>query len=118
MVVGARTPEELETLLEDALVVRDRQMLVELFDEGAVFVAGQARPARGGEEIATVALATWSGDHAFVADPRRVMQARDIALIVVKGGVNVARRGRDGGWRYAVVLKSGTDDAASERRAQ
>jgi hypothetical protein len=64
-----------------------------------------------------VALATWSGDHAFVADPWRVMQARDIALIVGKGGVNVARRGRDGAWRYAIVLTSGTDEAASERRA-
>jgi hypothetical protein len=115
---GARTPEELETLFEDALVVRDRQMLAELFEEGAVFVAGQARPARGGEEIATVALATWSGNHAFVADPRRVMQVRDIALILVKGGVNVVCRGRDGAWRYAIVVKSLADVAAGERRAQ
>src|SRR5688572_17356877 len=44
---GARTPEELEMLFEDALVVRDPQMLAELFEEGAVFIAGQALPARG-----------------------------------------------------------------------
>jgi uncharacterized protein YciI len=115
---GARTPEELEMLFEDALVVRDPQMLAKLFEEGAVFIAGRALPARGGEEIATVALATWSGDDAFIADPRRVMQARDVALIVVEGGVNVVRRGRDGAWRYAIVVESLADVAAGERRAQ
>ncbi len=115
-IAGARTPEELETLLEDVLVIRDRQALVELFEEGAVLVAGDQQPARGGMEIARLVLATWEGDHAYIADPRRVMQARDIALIVGDQVINVVRRGHDGAWRYAIVLLS--VDGESERSSQ
>ena len=104
VVGGARTPEELETLFEDALLIRDPASLATLVEEAAVLVAGDAQPARGGEEIARLALATWEGDHSYVAQPRRVVQARDIALIVVERGVNVARRDRNGAWRYAVLL--------------
>jgi len=104
MSAGARTPEELETLFEDALVMGDRQALAELFEAGAVLVAGDQRPGRGGAEIARLALATWQGDATYVADPRRVTQARDIALVVDDQGINVARRGGDGAWRYSIVL--------------
>ena len=109
MVAGARTPEELETLLEDALVVRDGEALVGLFEEGAVFVAGDGSAARGGEEIARWATALWAGDRTYVADPRRVVQARDLALVVAEQAINVVRRGRDGAWRYAIVLLSVDD---------
>ncbi|MDP9368202.1 MAG: hypothetical protein M3Q03_08005 [Chloroflexota bacterium] len=109
VVGGARTPEELETLFEDALLIRDPASLATLFEEAAVLVTGDAQPARGGEEIARLALATWEGDRTYVAEPRRVVQARDIALIVVERGVNVARRDRNGTWRYAVLLKSVDD---------
>ena len=47
---GAQTPEELETLLEDTFVVRDRQALAALFEDGAVLGAGGLE-ARGGEAI-------------------------------------------------------------------
>lgn len=43
---GARTPEELETLLEDALVIRDGEALAALFGSGAALVTGGERPAR------------------------------------------------------------------------
>ena len=43
---GARTPEELETLLEDAFVVRDGEALIELFEDGAVLVGSGAEKAR------------------------------------------------------------------------
>ena len=104
MSVSARTPEELETLLEDALVLRDRQALAELFEAGAVLVVGEERPARGAEAIARLALATWADDRTYVADLRRVLQTRDLALIVAEGGINVVRRDSDGVWRYAIVL--------------
>ncbi len=42
----ARTPEELETLLEDAFVIRDREAVAELFEHGAVLGDGP-REARG-----------------------------------------------------------------------
>ena len=116
MSTGARTPEELETLFEDALMMRDGQALAELFEAGAVLVAGNERQGRGGEEIARLALATWEGDRTYIADPRRVVQAGDIALIVAEQGLNVVRRGRDGAWRCAIV-RLPVDDG-TERRKQ
>lgn len=106
MSAGARTPEELETLFEDTLVLRDHQALAELFERGAVLVVGDERSARGGEAIARLALVTWEGDHTYIADPQLVMQARDIALIVSERGINVVRRGDDGTWRYVIVRQS------------
>lgn len=117
MSAEARTPEELETLFEDALVLRDERALVALFDEGAVLVADGARPVCGAAAIARRALAAWPDDRPYVADPRRVLQARDTALIVAAGGVNVLRRGRDGAWRYAIILQSVAIGMACERRA-
>ncbi len=60
----ARTPEELETLLEDAFVVRDDKALAPLFEDDAVLVTGDGpREARGGEEIARFATAMWDRPH-------------------------------------------------------
>jgi len=73
---GARTPEELETLFEDALLVRDHQVLTALFESGATLVMGGQQPVRGGEAIARAALATRDGIGAYVADPRRVLLAQ------------------------------------------
>lgn len=40
MQAGAHTPEELETLFEDACVTRHRDAVAALFEDGAVLVAG------------------------------------------------------------------------------
>src|SRR5215204_7822621 len=101
---GARTPEELETLFEDALLVRDHQVLTALFESGATLVMGGQQPVRGGEAIARAALATRDGIGAYVADPRRVLLARNSVLVITDQGVNVMQRGADGSWRYAIVL--------------
>lgn len=106
---GARSPEELETLLEDALLVGDRNALVDLFEEGAVLTVAGERSARRAQPVAELALATWSGDHSYVADPRQVIQARDVALVITGRGTNVARRDRDGAWRYVIVRQSSED---------
>jgi hypothetical protein len=103
---GARSPEELETLLEDAFVIRDGEALIELFEMGAVLVGGDVQEARGEEEIAQFAAALWDRDHTYVADPHRILQARDTALVVADGGINVARRGSDGDWRYVIAFLS------------
>lgn len=104
---GARTPEELETLFEDAFVIRDREALALLFEEEAVLVAGAgAREARG-PDIVRIAAAMWDRDITYVADPRRVLQARDTALVLARRGVNVVRRAGDGSWRYAISLLDG-----------
>ncbi|HVD56990.1 MAG TPA: hypothetical protein VNC17_09100 [Thermoleophilaceae bacterium] len=104
---GANTPEELETLLEDAFVLQDRDALVELFDEGAVLVAESDRSeARGAEAIARSADALWGAERIYVAEPGRVLQARDTALVFGGRGVSVLRRGHDGAWRYAISVLS------------
>jgi hypothetical protein len=104
---GASTPEELEALLEDALVLRDHESLVELFDEAAVLDAGVGpREARGAAEIRRLATVLCLGRPFYLAEPRRVVQARDTALVVSERGVSVAQRSGDGSWRYTISVLS------------
>ena len=80
MPAGARTPEELETLLEDAFVLHDPQALAELFQPGAMLVVSGGLPeARGRRQIARVAAQLWDAERSYLADPRRILQARDTA---------------------------------------
>ena len=101
---GAQTPEELETLLEDAFVVRDPGALARLFAPGAVLGEARAGEARGNERITRLAIAMWERDYTYLASPQRVLQARDTALVVGVRGINVVRRDSDGRWLYAVSL--------------
>src|SRR5688572_5063999 len=102
---GARTPEELETLFEDVFIIRDAAALAQLFEEGAVLVAGDGvQEARDGEEIVRFARAMWERDYTYVANPRRVLQTRDTALVVAERSINVVRRGSDGTWRFSISL--------------
>ncbi len=96
MYSGAQTPEELEMLFEDSLLLRDSKLLMALFTDGAALVIGK-REAAHGEDIARLALATWDGDQTYVVDPQRVIQVRDMALIVSEQGINVVRRDSTGG---------------------
>jgi len=74
-----------------------------LFEDGAVLDAGAGlAQARGADHIGALASALW--ERPFVADPRRVLQARDTALVVGERSIGVARRGADGAWRYAISL--------------
>jgi hypothetical protein len=105
MEAGARTPEELETLLEDAFVLHDHQALAQLFHPGAILVGGGRLPeARGRRQIARVAAQLWDLDRGYLADPRRVLQVHDTALVLAGRATNVIRRGDDGSWRYAISL--------------
>jgi hypothetical protein len=104
---GARTPEELDTLFEDVFVTRDAEALGQLFEDGAVLAAGDHLPhARGRMEIAGLAKALWERDRTYFADPRRVVQSRESALVVAERGIHVVRRGSDGSWRYVISLLS------------
>ena len=111
----ARTPEELETLFEDAFVIRDRNALSALFEDGAVLGDG-SREARGADAIARAARDMWQRDRTYVADPSRVVQVRDTVLIVAGGGIHVVRRGSDGGWRYVIALLADDDNTTEEDR--
>lgn len=88
---GARGPEELDTLLEDAVLLGDAAAVARLAGPGAVLVGG---PGPGWR---------WPPDRGYVADPRRVVAGRDVALILGSDAVHVARRDR-GGWRFAITV--------------
>jgi hypothetical protein len=107
--VGARTPDELETLFEDALIRNDRSALAALFAAGAVLAVDDEPPARG-EDISRASFWLWGNGHSYIAEPSRVLVARDVALIVTERGVNVARRDGGGGWRYAIVRQTVAGD--------
>ena len=104
MTPGARTPEELDALLEDAFVLRDHELLDALFDDGAVLVAAGGPEARGGEAIGRALSELGARGWIYVARPRRVLQARGTALVVADAGIHVVRRGGDGAWRAAISL--------------
>lgn len=115
---GARTPEELESLLEDAFVLHDRPALTRLFGDGAVLAAPEQEPTAGREAIERVAARFWESGGIYVADPRNILQARDTALVLSDSGVNVVHRGTDGMWRYAIAVLSFDDHGRSGRFTQ
>jgi hypothetical protein len=113
----ASTPEELEAMFEDAFLLRDPHELGLLFGDNAVLAAANERhEARGANEIAKLLGAMWERDRTFVADPRRILQTRDTALVLAPQHIAVVRRGADRGWRYAISLLSSDDMTAKEEQ--
>jgi hypothetical protein len=105
MDAGARSPEELDSLVEDAFLLRDQAQLCSLFDKSAVLAeAGAGREARGLHAIGCAAAALWSDQRSYIGGDRRVLQVRGTALVVAASAVHVARRDRDGTWRLAISL--------------
>lgn len=96
---GASTPEELETLLEDACIVRDMDAVGQLLERDAVLDGRGLLAARGEEAVVPAAL--WARERRLLATPRLVLQAGDTALSV-GAVINVMRRGPDRAWRYAI----------------
>jgi hypothetical protein len=81
------------------------QALAQLFQPDAMLVAGGGLPeARGRRQIAQVATQLWDSQRPYLADPRRVLQVRDTALVLTGYAINVVRRADDGSWRYAISL--------------
>jgi hypothetical protein len=60
--------------------------------------------ARGGDAIGRAVAALWAAGCTYVGETRRVLQVRDVALVVGNDGVHVLRRATDGGWRVAISL--------------
>jgi hypothetical protein len=102
---GARTPGQLETLLEDAFMLHDQQALARLFHPAAILVAGRGLPeARGRQQIAQIAAELWASNSLYIADPRRILEVRDTALVLADRATNVIQRAHDGSWRYVISL--------------
>ena len=103
MNAGAASPEELETLFEDALVLGDGRDLCALFDDGGV-LAWDGPEARGRDALARAADELLARGQTYVGGARRVLQARRTALLTTAGAIHVARRSPDGAWRIAIAL--------------
>jgi hypothetical protein len=117
MTTGGWTPEDLETLMEDACVLRDGDALARLFEDDGVLLAGSGPYAHGHEEIARAAILVWERAGGYVAEPRRIIECRDTALLLGNGVVNVARRGPDRSWRFAIAwLQPAVTSAAARDR--
>jgi ketosteroid isomerase-like protein len=113
----ARTPEELDALVEDAFVLRDRRALAALFENDALLVDAGAGQARGAGEIASWATETWKRGRTYVAAEPRVLQAGDTALVLTPDGIAVAtRRHGNRTWRYAIALLSLEHPTAKEEQ--
>jgi hypothetical protein len=102
---AGQTPEELETLLEDAFLLRDPSAVARLFEDGGLLVTGQAAHlVPGADQILRLAEALCQEGRGYLAEPRRVFQARETALLIGDGVINVARRGPDGSWHFAIAV--------------
>jgi hypothetical protein len=105
MQLGAHTPQELETLLKDAVLIRDRRALAALFENAAALDDGNGtRVPRGRRQIVNAAADIWVYEEPFLAAPRRVVQARGTALLAGDHSTSVARRSGDSVWRYTIAL--------------
>lgn len=103
MFAGARTPEELETLFEDAFVLRDQDALAQLFHPDAVLASGAGLPeARGRDQITLTVRALWAQGRTYLADPWRIVQKGDTALVLSGHATNVLTRGDGRTWRYLI----------------
>jgi hypothetical protein len=96
--VAAASPEELETLLEDALLLHDDAAVAALFEDRGVLVDG-AGCVKSRDRAAEVLL-----QHDYVASARLVIVVRDIAVVVGDHTVNVSCRGPDRNWRLAAAI--------------
>jgi ketosteroid isomerase-like protein len=113
---GARTPEELDALLEDAFVVRDRRAVAALFESEALLVDGAARQVRGTRAIESWATESWSRGLTYLAAEPRVLQAGDTALVLMPQSIGVARRNDARDWRYAIALLATEHRRTKEER--
>lgn len=101
---AARTPEELDELLEDAFVLRDSAAFEALFAAGAVLAHRNGPEAHGRAAISSGLVALWERDWTYVARTRRVLQTGRTALVVADAGIHVLHRDPDGAWRAAISL--------------
>jgi hypothetical protein len=96
--VPARSPEELETLLEDALVLQDGAEVAALFEDGGVLVDGSGR-VHGRNQVARVLA-----QHDYVASPQSVTMVSNVAIVVGSRTINVSCRAPGGGWRLVAAI--------------
>jgi len=99
----AQSPEELEILLEDALVLHDDAAVAALFEDGGVLVE------RSGCVHARNQVAHLLAPHDYLAAPCSVSVVSNVAIVVGPQTVNVSCRDPREGWRLvATIITSDT----------
>ena len=96
--MAAVSPEELETLLEDALLLYDARAVAALFEDRGVLVT------KVGAVAARDQAADVLAEYDFVASMRSVSVLGDIAVVVGDHTVNISHRGIDRRWRLVVAV--------------
>ena len=128
--MAARTPEDLDRMFAGALNTGDLDGLMELYEADAPLM-----PAPGKVVVGTAAIRQALGE--FIAgkpkmtlSPRVVARSNDLALLTSKWeltmtgpdgkpqqlsgqSVEVARRGADGNWRFAIDLPFGIESPSA-----
>ena len=97
-------------------MLQNPQALAQLFQPSATLVGGGLPEARGHQQIARVAAQLWDAERLYLADPRRILQVGDTALLVAGRAINVVHRGEDGFWRYAISLLDLEETTATKHR--
>jgi hypothetical protein len=102
MALAGSTPEELETLLEDAFLQQDVRAIAELFEAGGVLLTGS--------DVWQAASALCGQRFSFLANARLICRADDTAILLGTNAISVARRGRDGYWRFLFCYLGNTSE--------
>jgi hypothetical protein len=100
----ARTPDDLDALLEDASVLGDPEGFRPLYDDRALLVDPWGRESRGADEIAGAFRTLRLREGAYVACASRVVRNGSSALVVATGGTHVLQRTADRVWRVTISL--------------
>jgi hypothetical protein len=93
----AQSPEELEILLEDAIVLQDDAAVAALFEDGGVLV-DKSGCVNGCKRIAHLL-----SQQGYLASPSSVTVVSNVAIVVGPQTVNVSCRDT-GGWRLVAAI--------------
>jgi len=94
--------------MEDAFLLGDADAVAGLFQPGGLLAIAGTPQLRGRGQIREAVGALCLQRPGYLAEPRRVLQVRDVALLIGRDVVNLARRGDDGTWRYEICVLAAT----------
>jgi len=124
--MAARNPEDLDRLFAGALNTGNIEELMTLYEPQASLMAAPGKIVTGAEAIREALQGFLDGKPKMSLSPRVVAKTSDLALTTSKWeltmtgpdgkptqmagqSVEVARRGADGNWRFAIDLPFGVD---------
>ncbi|HEY2816658.1 MAG TPA: SgcJ/EcaC family oxidoreductase [Casimicrobiaceae bacterium] len=124
--MAARNPEDLDRLFAGALNTGSIDELMELYEPQASLMPSPGKVVAGSDAIREALLGFLDGKPKMSLSPRVVAKTADLALTTSKWeltmtgpdgkpaqmsgqSIEVARRGSDGNWRFAIDLPFGVD---------